>query len=44
VKQAGRKVAKPGEIHVRIGAPIKFAAGSDPAQIAQEIQRAVEAL
>ncbi len=44
VKQAGRKFARPGEIQVRIGRPMRFAAGSDPAQIAQELQRAVEAL
>jgi long-chain acyl-CoA synthetase len=44
VKQAGRKIARPGEIQVRIGCPMNFAAGSDPAQIAQELQRAVEAL
>jgi long-chain acyl-CoA synthetase len=44
VKQAGRKFAKPGEIRVRIGQPMNFAEGSDPGQIAQEIQHAVEAL
>jgi long-chain acyl-CoA synthetase len=44
VKQAGRKFAKPGEIRVRIGSPMKFATGSDPSQVAQELQRAVEAL
>jgi long-chain acyl-CoA synthetase len=44
VKQAGRKVARPGEIGVRIGRPMKFAADSDPAQIARELQSAVEAL
>ena len=44
VKQAGRKFARPGEIRVRIGRPMNFAAGSDPGQIAQELQRAVEAL
>jgi long-chain acyl-CoA synthetase len=44
VKQAGRKFARPGEIQVRIGQPMIFAAGSDPAQIAQDLQRAVEAL
>jgi long-chain acyl-CoA synthetase len=44
VKQAGRKFARPGEIRVRIGRPMNFAAGSDPAQIAQELQHAVEAL
>jgi long-chain acyl-CoA synthetase len=44
VKQAGRKFARPGEIQVRIGKPMTFAAGSDPAQIAQELQEAVEVL
>ncbi len=44
VKQAGRKFARPGEIRVRIGRPMNFAAGSDPGQIAQDLQRAVEAL
>jgi long-chain acyl-CoA synthetase len=44
VKQTGRKFARPGKICVRIGQPMKFAAGSDPAQIAQELQSAVEAL
>jgi long-chain acyl-CoA synthetase len=44
VKQAGRKFARPGEIQVRIGRPMNVAAGSDPAQIAQDLQRAVEAL
>ena len=44
VKQAGRKFARPGEIQVRIGQPMNFAGDSDPAQIAQDLQRAVEAL
>ena len=44
VKQAGRKFARPGRIGVRIGRPIKFAAGSDPAAIARELQDAVGAL
>jgi long-chain acyl-CoA synthetase len=44
VKQAGRKFARPGEIRVRIGRPVNFAAGGDPGQIARELQRAVEAL
>jgi hypothetical protein len=44
VKQAGRKFARPGEIRVRIGRPMNFAAGSDPAQIAKELQYAVETL
>jgi long-chain acyl-CoA synthetase len=44
VKHAGRRTARPGEIQVRIGRPMNFAAGCDSAQIAQELQRAVEAL
>jgi len=44
VKQAGRKIARPGELRVIIGRPMNFAAGSDPVQIAQELQRAVEDL
>jgi long-chain acyl-CoA synthetase len=44
VKQAGRKFARPGEIQVRIGWPMRFAAGTEPSHIAQELQRAVEAL
>ena len=44
LKQAGRKFASPGKIHVRIGKPITFAPESAPEQIARDLQRAVEAL
>jgi long-chain acyl-CoA synthetase len=44
LKQAGRKFAAPWKISVRIGQPIKFAAGVTPEQIAQELQSTVEAL
>jgi long-chain acyl-CoA synthetase len=44
VKQAGRKVARPWEISVRIGKPISFPPGSDPEQITSELRRAVEIL
>jgi long-chain acyl-CoA synthetase len=44
VKQAGKRFAPPWKISVRIGQPMKFAPGSDPAQIARELQSAVEAL
>jgi long-chain acyl-CoA synthetase len=44
VKQAGRKFAPPGRICVRIGQPIMFPAGIVPERIAEELQRAVEAL
>ena len=44
VKQAGRKFARPGKIGVRIGRPLRFTADRDPAQIAGELQSAVESL
>ncbi|MGD1079142.1 MAG: AMP-binding protein [Candidatus Sulfotelmatobacter sp.] len=44
VKQAGKKFAKPWTFSVRIGAPIRFPAGTDPQTIATELQKAVEAL
>ena len=44
VKHAGKKFARPWRIGVRIGRPMKFAEGSDPQQIARELQSAVEAL
>jgi hypothetical protein len=44
LKQAGRKFAPPWKIQVRIGKPMTFEAGSDPGQIARELQSAVEAL
>jgi len=44
VKQAGKKFARPGKIGVRIGQPMKFAVGSEPEQIARDLQSAVEAL
>ncbi len=44
VKQAGKKFARPGKIRVSIGRPMQFSARTDPAQIARELQSAVEAL
>ena len=44
VKQAGRRFAAPGTITVRIGAPMNFAPGADPAKIAAELQDAVQRL
>jgi len=44
VKQAGKKFARPWTIGLRIGRPMRFAPGSDPAQIARELQSAVESL
>jgi long-chain acyl-CoA synthetase len=42
VKQAGKKFARPGQVKVKIGAPIQFAPGSDPEWIARELQKKVE--
>jgi len=44
IKKAGRKFAPPGRIVVRIGKPIQFEPGSDPAVIARDLQQAVEDL
>jgi long-chain acyl-CoA synthetase len=44
LKQAGKKFAPLGEIRVRIGKPMNFADGSDPAEVARKLQSAVEAL
>jgi len=44
LKQAGKWFAAPGKISVRVGVPRTFTAGTDAAQIAAELQRAVEEL
>jgi long-chain acyl-CoA synthetase len=44
VKRAGKEFAPPWKIGVRIGQPIRFAAGSAPERIAEQLQSAVEAL
>jgi long-chain acyl-CoA synthetase len=43
IKRAGRKLAPPGKIQVRIGAPVKFAE-RDPEEIARELEKIVEGL
>jgi long-chain acyl-CoA synthetase len=43
-KQAGRHFAPPWKICVRLGVPIQFADGTDAAQIAAELRKAVEDL
>jgi long-chain acyl-CoA synthetase len=43
-KKAGRKFAPPWKIAVRIGSPVKFAAGTSAAAIAAELQERVAAL
>jgi long-chain acyl-CoA synthetase len=44
VKQAGKKFARPWEIRVRIGKPVRFHPGNAPERIARELQKAVEEL
>jgi len=44
IKQAGKKFARPWKISVRIGRTIRFAVDSDAAEIARQLQSAVEAL
>jgi long-chain acyl-CoA synthetase len=44
VKQAGRKIARPGEVRVKLGAPVQLALGTAPHEIARELQKTVEAL
>jgi long-chain acyl-CoA synthetase len=44
VKQAGKRFAAPWKISVRIGSPVKFPLGTDPQEIASQLQRAVEEL
>src|SRR5579864_6062970 len=44
VKQAGKRVARPFKITVKIGEPLRFAAGLDPSQIAAELQAKVDQL
>jgi long-chain acyl-CoA synthetase len=41
VKQAGKKFARPGQVKVKIGAPVQFKPGTDPEQIAHELQKIV---
>ncbi len=43
-KQAGKRFVTPGKIRVKIGEPQTFAPNTDPAWIAQELQRKVEEL
>jgi len=44
LKQAGRKFARPYQVRVKIGAPVRFPPGSDPERIAQELEKKVEGL
>ena len=44
LKQAGKKIARPWQIKVKIGAPVQFPHDSDPEWIAAELQKNVKKL
>jgi long-chain acyl-CoA synthetase len=44
VKQAGKRMARPHQIKVRIGSPIRFNLGINPQDIAHQLRIAVEQL
>jgi long-chain acyl-CoA synthetase len=44
LKKAGRRMARPYQITVKIGPPVRFETGRDPAQIAAQLQETVERL
>ncbi len=44
LKQANRILARPGQVQVTIGQPVRFSAGEDPNEITRELERRVNAL
>jgi long-chain acyl-CoA synthetase len=44
VKQARKKFTRPGQVKVKIGAPVQFEPASDPERTARELQKIVEEL
>jgi long-chain acyl-CoA synthetase len=44
IKRAGKRIARPGQIQIRIGKPIQFAAETPPGEIASALQKIVEKL
>jgi len=44
LKRAGKKIARPGKIQIRIGKPLKFEPAASPEEIARTLQKAVEFL
>jgi long-chain acyl-CoA synthetase len=41
IREAGTLFNRPGRVQVHIGKPVEFSAGSDPQQIAQELEKRV---
>jgi 1-acyl-sn-glycerol-3-phosphate acyltransferase len=44
LKRDERKVAKPGQVKVTIGQPVRFSPDQDPKEIARELERRVAEL
>ena len=44
LKAAGKKWARPGQVHVSVGAPVRFDEADDPQEVARELDRRVAAL
>lgn len=44
IKQAGKKFAPPYKVRVKIGIPLRFDPGTEPEEIAAQLQQAVEGL
>ena len=44
LKRARKRVARPGQVRVHIGKPVRFPDGSDPAWIAAQLQEIVKQL
>ncbi len=44
LKKAGKRFAQPGQVRVKIGAPVRFERDRDPEEIAAELQKRVEDL
>ncbi|MCC7340298.1 MAG: AMP-binding protein [Bryobacterales bacterium] len=44
MREKGRRVARKGELTIHIGAPLRFDAADDPAEIARRLEAAVRAL
>lgn len=44
LRQAGKRMARPGAIRVTVGAPVRFEPGTEPEQIAKQLEEKVKAL
>jgi long-chain acyl-CoA synthetase len=44
LKKAGKKIARPGQIQIKIGSPVRFPVDSDPRWIASQLQKQIEYL